>query len=306
MAIPNKSHIPFLNTIQSFYEALGIGSPQGHEFSIMKIEDQPSTKRSEMPLFRCDFYRVVLIRNQGVHWSLPDGKLDSDRNSIYFSYPGKLESWKSDGNIHGILICFTKDFLNTSSDLSLDFPFFNFDALPLFQLSEQEVQLLDVQHTELIEELNSEAFESERLLKVLLERYLISLKRIYLEHSEKRPEEEKNEHRLFKKFREELDSYFVELAEEISDEQATVSLIAQRLFVNANYLNSVIKNLTGSPASSFIQQKVILEAKSYLINTDKQITEIALLLGFNDSSYFNRYFKKQVGISPSSFRKGFN
>ena len=85
----------------------------------------------------------------------------------------------------------------------------------------------------------------------------------------------------------------------------TVSLIAKQLFVNSNYLNSSIKNLTGKTASAHIQEKVLLEAKSFLLHTDLQVSEIAFKLGFENTSYFNRFFKKNTNLTPTEYRRGF-
>jgi hypothetical protein len=48
-------HIPHLKTISDFYNQLRIGSPQGEAFAMMRIEDQPASKRLEMPLFNVSF-----------------------------------------------------------------------------------------------------------------------------------------------------------------------------------------------------------------------------------------------------------
>lgn len=47
---------------------------------------------------------------------------------------------------------------------------------------------------------------------------------------------------------------------------------------------------------------MILEAKRLLMNSRLDIAEIGFGLGFTDNSYFGRYFKKAVGITPKSFR----
>lgn len=85
----------------------------------------------------------------------------------------------------------------------------------------------------------------------------------------------------------------------------TVSLIAKQLFVNPNYLNGLIKSLTGKTASSHIQEKILLEAKSFLLHTDLQVSEIAYKLGFENTSYFNRFFKKNTKLTPTAYRKEF-
>lgn len=47
----------------------------------------------------------------------------------------------------------------------------------------------------------------------------------------------------------------------------------------------------------------IEEAKKLLISTDRKITEIAFVLGYNNQSHFNRIFKELTGLSPGEYRK---
>ena len=63
----------------------------------------------------------------------------------------------------------------------------------------------------------------------------------------------------------------------------TVARIAKELHVNSNYLNSVIKQLTGKTASAHIQEKIVLEAKAFLANTDLQVT------AYCRSTWFRKY-----------------
>ncbi|MEM8863761.1 MAG: helix-turn-helix transcriptional regulator, partial [Chloroflexota bacterium] len=51
-----------------------------------------------------------------------------------------------------------------------------------------------------------------------------------------------------------------------------------------------------------IRQEVVLEAKRLFQHTDLTATEISYRLGFNDASYFGRFFKREVGVSPGKFR----
>ena len=83
----------------------------------------------------------------------------------------------------------------------------------------------------------------------------------------------------------------------------TVSVLAGKLHVSANYLNSIIKELTGKTASAHIQEKMLLEAKAFLIHTDLQVKEIAYKLGFESTTYFNRFFKNGSSATPIEFRK---
>ena len=64
-----------------------------------------------------------------------------------------------------------------------------------------------------------------------------------------------------------------------------------------------IKNDTGNTALQIIQEKLHLEAKKLLFNSNLNIKEIAIQLGFEDESYFCKQFKKQEGLTPLEFKK---
>ncbi|MFH1003984.1 MAG: helix-turn-helix domain-containing protein [Bacteroidota bacterium] len=77
---------------------------------------------------------------------------------------------------------------------------------------------------------------------------------------------------------------------------------ASRLNVTSNYLNSICKDIYHRTVSEIIQERVILEAKRLLGHTGMSVSEISYKLGFDDNSYFGRYFKKATGTPPEKYR----
>lgn len=67
----------------------------------------------------------------------------------------------------------------------------------------------------------------------------------------------------------------------------------------------IFKQLTGTSPHNYKLRLRIAAAKSMLINTEYKIVEIATVVGFNDSMYFCKYFKKETGLSPSDFRENY-
>ena len=82
-----------------------------------------------------------------------------------------------------------------------------------------------------------------------------------------------------------------------------VSQYADLLNLSSYQLNSITKTTIGKAASVLINEQIILEAKRYLLATPNQVKDIADHLGFEDISYFIRFFKKHTGYSPEAFRK---
>jgi AraC-like DNA-binding protein len=80
---------------------------------------------------------------------------------------------------------------------------------------------------------------------------------------------------------------------------------ADLLYVTPGHLNALCQDLLGKTAGELIRNRIILEAKRLLTNADMTITSIAYDLNFEDNSYFNRFFKKSVGMTPEEFKKEF-
>ena len=83
----------------------------------------------------------------------------------------------------------------------------------------------------------------------------------------------------------------------------TVKYFADKVFLSPNYFGDLIKKETGKTAQEYIQNKIIDVAKEKIMGTDKTVGQIAYELGFQYSQHFNRIFKKNVGYTPSEYRR---
>lgn len=96
---------------------------------------------------------------------------------------------------------------------------------------------------------------------------------------------------------------FLLLLEKSYTEKKMVSDYALALFVSANYLNQMVKKITGESAGAHIRNRIILEAKRKAVYSNYSMKEIGYLLGFDDPSHFSKLFKKTTGINFADFRK---
>lgn len=80
---------------------------------------------------------------------------------------------------------------------------------------------------------------------------------------------------------------------------------ANMLHISGAYLNESLKKITGSPVSFWIKYKIVIEAKRLLYFSDLNVKQIADDLGFENHSYFSRFFNKETGMTALTFRKKF-
>ena len=85
------------------------------------------------------------------------------------------------------------------------------------------------------------------------------------------------------------------------DKALTIEELAHRAAMSRSTFIRQFKKATGTSAISYINQLRINQAKERLLNTDLSITEIAYKVGFNDSNYFTRLFKKHTGLPPRNY-----
>ena len=96
---------------------------------------------------------------------------------------------------------------------------------------------------------------------------------------------------------------FYGLLEEQFKTERKVAAYAKKLCVTASYLNRIVKQDTGHPASYHIRKRVTTEALRQARHPDASVKETAYLLGFCDTAHFSKYFKKATGTNFSSFRR---
>ena len=99
-------------------------------------------------------------------------------------------------------------------------------------------------------------------------------------------------------------SEFFEALNEDCERERSVEYYAAKLGISPKYLSLICKNKTGRNASRLIDEAVIRKAKKLLMQTGMSIQEVSDRLNFVSQSFFGKYFKQRVGISPSRYKVG--
>ncbi|BDB69393.1 MULTISPECIES: helix-turn-helix domain-containing protein [Comamonas] len=82
----------------------------------------------------------------------------------------------------------------------------------------------------------------------------------------------------------------------------SVAQYAEQLGVSAGQLSRLTRESLGKSSIDLINERVLIEAQRELIYTNASIKQIADGLGFEDESYFGRFFRKHLGVSPQAYR----
>jgi AraC-like DNA-binding protein len=86
------------------------------------------------------------------------------------------------------------------------------------------------------------------------------------------------------------------------DRPITASKVAEHIGYNVDYLGRVYREAYDCTLTEAIHHRRIQKACDYLLNSNLNVSEIAVNCGFNDPDYFRRIFKRYMKITPSEYR----
>jgi AraC-like DNA-binding protein len=272
---------------------------QNTGFNIIDLSITGSKSYDTNVLHRHTFFELFLFNEASGNHEIDFNVYKVEDGCVHFVSPGQIHKLVLKKN-KGFVICFTEEFpaLKPGEDLVQSFPFFDDPNQPLAKLKKQEHKEI----AELVAKIFQEYKEFSHDRSDLLSHYLIILLiklRSYLNSatilrhgalSEKNPKVS-----LFKRL---VNSCYLE--------HKPVSFYATELNITPNHLNALCKKFEGRSAIRLIQQRLALEAKRMLYATDLSVKEISYRLGFDDTGYFNRFFKAQVHLTPVQYRERFS
>lgn len=100
-----------------------------------------------------------------------------------------------------------------------------------------------------------------------------------------------------------LTKQFLELVKENFRQERQLKFYADELCITPRYLSRVVKECSGSSAADWIERYVVLEARALLKSTNMNIQQISDSLNFPSQTFFGKYFKRRVGMSPKEYRR---
>ncbi len=87
------------------------------------------------------------------------------------------------------------------------------------------------------------------------------------------------------------------------NEKISLQSVAAHVNLSRSYLSKVFKDEMNCTFTHYVNQIRVEKSKTLLLNQELDIIEIALMVGFDDQSYFTKVFKKLAGVSPGKYRE---
>lgn len=269
-------------------------------FKAFQIEDDSEATRNYS---RKDFFKICLTTGKSrIHYS--DKTFEQDGTILFFGNPHIPYSWETlTTDYIGYTCLFSEDFLKQidRSESLHQSAFFKIDGTPVLKISEEQRLFLNTIFQKMIDEQKSDYAFKDELIRNYIN--LIIHEALKLQPSENYNQNKNASSRITAVFLELLERQFPVETSENPLQLKTAQDYAQNLNVHVNYLNRVVKEVTGKSTTTHITERIAAEAKALLQHTDWNIAEIAYALGFEYPTYFNNFFKKITGTNPKSIRE---
>ena len=296
-----KNGIPFYKEINDFLKSIPSDYKSSNpNFYCLRLKENEGSMSNYKPPFRKNFYFIALVSNAGKTKITYDNTNVTELNSfLVFQAPGLLYSFYRDKSANGYLLYFKKEcFSFFKPEFEKEFPFF------------------DILHTNFVKLNQSKFLEFAPYFEEVFSAYenpndnehkVASLKLLALLY------QLKNFTNAFKQWEEGFTSpqqillrKFIQLVNNFYIEKRTIEDYAFMLNVTANYLSQSVKSASDKNALSYINERLLDEAKSIIQFTDLDIAEIAYQLNFSDPANFGKFFKKHTNQTPLEFRRSKN
>ncbi len=170
------------------------------------------------------------------------------------------------------------------------------EVKPFYTLQGVTIKEVEKIFEELVKEYNSKPPHFELNMRANFLKLLSILVRVNSGEAESRGKNNFNKHRN-------AIACALQYMEEHCSEKIYLEDLCKLLLMSPTYFSCVFKQMTGKTFTEQLNSIRVSKAKEMLVDHSKSVSRIAMEVGFADSAYFDRVFKKEVGVSPGKFRK---
>lgn len=272
-------------------ENLQIGHSHDKERDFKITCNVSDDKQVEVPFSHRHFFYAVYWIHQGSGIHVIDfEEYEIKPNRIFFVKPEQIHFLHNDTMMEYSALQFTEEFMSCSDT---GYQTEEREIAVCHDLTLEEQERMEILFKQISAEAVSGLEYSTALIQSEINTLLLYLERIGLDK------------RRYTALPDLLLKYRM-LVEKQYTATRLVQKYAGQLGVSANYLNVLVRKYLGKSALNLINERVILEIKRRLLRTEKGVSEIAYELGFDELSYFSRFFKRHTGMTPIAFREKMN
>jgi AraC family transcriptional activator of pobA len=290
----------FENISESFQDAhLESVSP---DFELIHFEDIPSEYANNNKPFRLNAFVVGLFTDGDAVLTINSKDYQLKKGTLYFSSPWHIRNYAHINNWKGYLLFFTPQYLfqyHMVDSITKEFPFFQSENGVVIMPPDNELCKLEKVFDEMYTIVKSGDVNRYKILFHYVNILLLHCKPLNGNLISTAPG---SSEKIITLFTEALNNYFTSLTKGLSREALTMKGIAQQIHIHPNYLSNLVKAQSGKTVSCIIRERLILEAKALLCNSNMTVSEIAYHLQFKDTSNFAKFFKRSTGKTPTIFR----
>lgn len=283
-------NIPIRHITSSHQKPHGDGS-----FNIRDVREMLAGKDMVQELHRHTFfYLLALKKGKGIH-TIDFTPYDVCDHAVFFIRPGQVHQLTLNAGSTGYLMGFKTEFYHPPDKVSRQLLRKASGLNHYLPEADGFKKLLSIL-TYIFQEYTGKQEGYQEVIKANLAVLLIELVR---QNNKTLPADTVNS------YAQERLEKFQELLEKHIAEHKQVSGYADMLNLSPYQLNAITKTTLGKTPSELMNEYIILEAKRYILATSSQVNQIADQLGYDDVSYFIRFFRKHTGYSPEAFRNNF-
>jgi len=290
-----KTGIPYYTEINDFLASIPWpGRTDDPDFYCLRLKQLDQHRQVYRPPFKRAFYFFALLINAGkIEVNYGDRTIHDPDSYLVFHSPNLVYSFSHNNALEGYIVYFKADcFSFFKPDFHQQFPLFDLLHTNLFKFDHATFEQL-ITHFEAVFTASERSVRSQHMeARVKLLGLLYHLQGFALKKDNSPVNKQQT---LLRKFIQLIDNHYIN--------KRTVQEYADMLAVTANYLSQCVKQVSGKNALTFIAARLAAEASALIQYTDLEITEIAYQLNFSDPANFGKFFKRQIGLSPSAFRK---
>ncbi|HEY9261446.1 helix-turn-helix domain-containing protein [Chitinophaga sp.] len=251
---------------------------------------------------RRDFYKICINTGKNlIHYA--DRGIETEGTILFFGNPHIPYSWEIiSSDYSGYACVFTEGFLKGHERLESlqQSPLFKLGGTPIFQLDESQRSFMTSLFQRMLAEQSTDYIFKEELIGNYI--HLMIHEALKMQPTGNFFKHKNASSRITSLFLELLERQFPIESPRQTRVLRTAQDFAKGLAVHVNHLNRSVKEVTGKPTTIHISERIIMEAKALLHHTDWSIADIAYALGFEYPTYFNNFFKKMTGTTPTSLR----